>query len=81
METKEIPKRRLRFDIDGKVFEAKELSIDYLMRSSFDAENNIDLAIADSIGEISDEDLKLFGVDTKQVIYLELLAFTFGGGR
>lgn len=80
MEEKKIPKRKINFDIEGKVFEATELSVNYLMHSAFDDENNIDLALKDSIGEITDEDLKLFGVDTKQLIYLELLSFTFGNG-
>lgn len=80
METIAVPKRKVRFDVEGKIFEATELSVNYLMNSSLDADDNLELALSDAIGDITDEDLKKFGHETKQMIYLELLGFTFGKG-
>lgn len=77
MDTVPIPKRRVKLDIDGRIFKAKELSVAYLQQSLDDEEEAIDLAIQDSIGDITKEDLKSFGVETKNQIYFELVKFTF----
>lgn len=77
MQTVPIHRRRVKLDIDGKIFKAKELSVSYLQQSLDDEEEAIDLAIQDSVGDITEEDLKGFGVETKNQIYFELIKFTF----
>lgn len=76
MEVK-IPRRKFNIDIDGKVFEAKELSVAYFMEAQEDPlKDTADLAIEDSMGVIPDEDLKYFGIETKNLIYSEIIKFT-----
>lgn len=78
MEAIKIPRRFFKIDIDGKVFVAKELSVAYLEESMEDSTmDTAELAIADSIGEISKEDQKYFGLDTKNLVYAEIVKFTF----
>lgn len=73
-----FPKRRITFNVEGKKFEAKELSARYLMDAALNPEKDtVDAAILDSIGELSEEDHKLFGQDTKEMIYVEIVKFTF----
>lgn len=78
MEVVRVPKRKFRFDIDGKIYEAKELSMAYLENSAINPEeDNADTAILDSIGEITQDDLKLFSIETKNILYTEIIRFTF----
>ena len=73
-----IPRRVLTFEIEGKQFKAKELSAFYLAQAITNPElDSTDNAIKDSMGDIPEEDLKLFGIDTKNIIYQELVKFTF----
>jgi len=73
-----IPKRKFKLDIEGKVFEAKELSAKYLMNAVLNpAEDTHDEAIRDSLGELTTEDYVLFGLDTKERVYAEIVKFTF----
>ena len=76
--TVSIPKRKFKIEIEGKIFEANELSLYYLTNATVNPDSDtIDAAIADALPDISDEDYKLFGVDTKSRIYQELVKFTF----
>lgn len=77
METKQIPRRKFILDIDGKKFTAKELSMVYLDRSDDDDDETVEEALKDSIGEITAEDLKNFGIETKSIMYMEIMKFTF----
>ena len=73
-----IPKRKFNLDLEGKVFEAKELSAKYLMNAVLNpSEDTHDAAIKDSMGELSTEDYALFGLDTKERVYAEIVKFTF----
>jgi len=76
--TVNIPKRKINFNIEGKIFEAKELSARYLLEAMQNPESDtVDNAIADAMGELSDDDLQLLGKDGKEQIYMELVKFTF----
>ena len=73
-----IPKRKFKIDLEGKIFEAKELSAKYLMNAVLNPEEDThDAAIKDSMGELSTEDYALFGLDTKERVYAEIVKFTF----
>ncbi len=73
-----VPKRKINFNIENKIFEAKELSARYLMDAMLNPDNDtVDAAILDSMGVISDEDHVLFGKDTKEMLYTEIVKFTF----
>ncbi len=72
-----ISKRRFKMDIEDKIFEARELSAAYLFDAIQNPENDtIEAALEDSM-DLTDEDNKLFGKDTKEAIYLEIVKFTF----
>ena len=71
------PKRRFDFEIEGVLYEAKELSIHYLLESMTNPEyDSIDNALIDSMGELPD--VKLMGRDTRTKMYAEIMKFTFG---
>ena len=74
----QVPKRTIKFDIEGRVFEAKELSAFYIMDATTNpSSDTVDNAILDSMGVISNEDLHLFGRETKNILYAEIVKFTF----
>ena len=77
--TVQIPsKRKVKFDIDGKLFEVKELSMAYLMEATVNPESDtMDAAIEDAMGHLNAEDYKHFGAETKALIYAEIVKFTF----
>ncbi len=76
--TVSIPKRSLNFEIEGKVYPAKELSLAYLMGAIQNPDDDtVDNALKDSMGELTDEDFIHFGIDTKEKIYTELVKFTY----
>lgn len=77
MDVVKIPRRSFQLDIDGKVFVAKELSVEYLQEAMNNGSDNADLAIVDSMGTIQEDDLKYFGMETKNVVYGEIVKFTF----
>jgi len=75
---KEIYRRRFNIDLDGRILKAKEISVQYLdMQLDGSDEDLIDLALEDSIGEITKEDLKHFGLETKFDIYRAIMEFSF----
>lgn len=74
----EVPRRKFNIDIDGKIFVAKELSVAYLQETYENRElDSAEYAIKDSIGEIHAEELKHFGIDTMNLVYAEIIKFTF----
>ena len=76
--TVKVPKRRITFDIEGKLYEATELSAHYLMEATVNPEyDTIDNAIEDAMGALGEDDYKRFGIDTKEAIYREIVKFTF----
>ncbi len=73
-----IPKRRVTFDIEGKTFEATELSQRYLMDAILNPDTDtVEAALADALPDLSDDDLRYFGKDTREAIYYELVKFTY----
>ncbi len=74
---KSIPKRSFKIEIEGKTFVVKELSAAYLKQASMDGTDTSLLAIEDAIEDFSEEDFKLFGVETENKLYKEIVNFTF----
>ena len=73
-----IPRKKIQFDIDGKIYTANALSMYYLMQSTTNPEfDTIDEALKDCMPELTDEDYKHFDAETKQVLYKEIVKFTF----
>lgn len=77
MEHRSIPRRRFIIDVDGTQYRAKELSMAYLTQMSQDNSEDAEQAILDSIGDIKDADLSNFGLETKSLMHMEILKFTF----
>ncbi len=77
MTHKAIPRRRFIIDVDGKQYRAKELSMEFLSQMTDDGSDDTEQAIKDSIGDIDDKDLVHFGIETKSLIHIEILKFTF----
>lgn len=78
MPTVEIPKRKFNIDVEGTIFVARELSVAYLQEAINNPEHDsADLAILDSIGEVGLKHMDKFGIDTKGLIYEEIIKFTY----
>ncbi len=72
-----IPKRRFQFDIEGKIFEASELSARYLLDAQQNPDTDtVDAALKDSM-TLTDDDYRLFGKDALEQMYSEIVKFTF----
>jgi hypothetical protein len=72
-----ISRRSFNIDVEGKIFNCKELSAGYIKAVQDGGDDTAALALKDSIGDISKEDYFLFGKDTEAQIYTAIVKFTF----